>query len=126
MTIVAHWKTKGNIISSASAWSYTAKITIWHKLGIDDWTGAVTFAAPVVFMGDYSAQSERMVSAAGNDFVSKQTVFTEYALAKEGDFVLIGESADLNPYNVGAQEVLLVLNFGDTLDRKAPDYKLVT
>ncbi|MGL4545423.1 MAG: hypothetical protein ACRCUU_07645 [Plesiomonas sp.] len=117
---------KENIISSAANWSYTANITIWHKLGIDDWTGAVTFAAPVVFMGDYSAQSERMVSAAGNDFVSKQTVFTEYSLAKEGDFVLIGESSDASPYNAMAQEVLLVLNYGDVFERTAPDYKLVT
>lgn len=116
----------GDKISSAARWSYTQKITIWHKLGIDDWTGAVTFGAPVVFMGDYSAQSERMVSAAGNDFVSKQTIYTEYALAKEGDFVLIGESADASPYNAGAQEVLLVLDYGDTLERQKPDYKLVT
>jgi hypothetical protein len=77
-------------------------------------------------MGDYSAQSERMVSSAGNDFVSKQTIYTEYSLAKEGDFVLIGESADVNPYNAMAQEVLLVLNYGDTLERLKPDYKLVT
>ncbi len=77
-------------------------------------------------MGDYSAQSERMVSASGNDFVSKQTVYTEYALAKEGDFVLIGESSDASPYNAMAQEVLLVLNYGDVFERTAPDYKLVT
>lgn len=77
-------------------------------------------------MGDYSAQSERMVSSAGNDFVSKQTIYTEYSLAKEGDFVLIGESAELNPYNAMAQEVLLVLEYSDTLERLKSDYKLVT
>lgn len=113
-------------MSSAANWSYSAKLTIWRNLGIDDWTGAVTFAPPIVFMGDYSAQSERMVSAAGNDFVSKQTIYTEYDLAKEGDMVKVGEHSALDPYSVGAQDVLLVLEYSDTLERLKSDYKLVT
>jgi hypothetical protein len=79
-----------------------------------------------VFKGDYSAKAERLVSRAGNDFVSQQTIYTEYALAKEGDFVKIGAFTELDPLAVGAQEVLLVVDMGDTLDRRAPDYKLVT
>ena len=117
---------KENIISNAASWSFTAKITIWHKTTTEDWTGAVTFAAPVVFMGDYSAQSERMVSASGNDFVSKQIIYTEYNLAKEGDIVKVGEHTALDPYSVGAQDVLLVLEYSDTLERLKSDYKLVT
>ena len=113
-------------MSGAASWSYTAKITIWRLGAYNDWTGVRAFEPPVVFMGDYSAKAERLVSRAGNEFVSQQTIFTEYALAKEGDFVKIGEYTELDPFAVGAQEVLLVLDYGDTLERLMPDYKLVT
>lgn len=113
-------------MSSAASWSYTADITIWKRTGIDDWTGQVTFSPPIVFKGDYSAQSERMVSSSGNDFVSKQIIYTEFDIAEEGDYLKIGNHFVPDPFSVGAQEILLVLDYGDTLERKAPDYKLVT
>ena len=113
-------------MSGSSSWSYTAKITIWRLGAYNDWTGVRAFDPPVVFMGDYSATSERLVSAAGLDFVAKQNIYTEYASAKVGDMVLIGESTELDPHAANAQEILLILDYGDTLERLAPDYRIVT
>jgi hypothetical protein len=79
-----------------------------------------------VFKGDYSATSERLVSSAGIDFVAKQNIYTEYASAKVGDMVLIGSSNAADPFSVNAQEILLILDYGDVFERKAPDYRIVT
>jgi hypothetical protein len=112
-------------MSSAASWSYTASITIWSK-NPQNWDDAVTWSPPIVFKGDYSATSERLVSSAGIDFVAKQNIFTEYADAKVGDMVLIGSSTNPDPHSVNAQEILLILDYGDTLSRQAPDYRIVT
>lgn len=113
-------------MSSAASWSYTAKATHWSLTGRDDWTGANTFGAPVVFDCDYSAESARMVDAKGVEFVSRQIIYTERSSIAAGDWVLIGESTEVNPVHAGATEVRLVVRFADTLDRVADDYKVVT
>lgn len=113
-------------MSSAAQWSYTAPITIWPFVSIDDWTGSVVYGAPVTFLGDYSAKVERLVGSDGNDFVSMQQVFTEYATAKPKDMLLIGTSTNPDPVAAGAKQIKLVLDYGDTLERSAPDYRLVT
>jgi len=113
-------------MSNAAKWSYKFDITIWPNLGIDDWTGVTSWGAPVVFKGDYSAESKKMVSAGGNDFVSKQTIYTEYALAKEGDMLLIGNSTEVDPLIANAQEARLVLRYADTLEAGLEDFMLVT
>lgn len=113
-------------MSDAANWSYRFDITIWPNIGTVDWSGVASWGAPVVFKGDYSAESKKMVSAGGNDFVSKQTIYTEYALAKEGDMLLIGNSAEVDPLIAQAQEVRLVLRYADTLDAGLEDFMLVT
>lgn len=113
-------------MSSAAKWSYTAPITIWPFVSIDDWTGSVVYGAPVTFMGDPSAKVERLVGADGNDFVSSQSVFTEYGLARAKDMLFIGTSTNPDPVAAGAKQIKLVMDYGDTLERKAPDYRLVT
>jgi len=113
-------------MSAAAKWSYTMPITIWRLGAINDWTGVRAFDPPIVFKGDYSATSERLVSSAGIDFVAKQNIYTEYANAKVGDMVLIGSSTNPDPHAVNAQEILLVMDYGDVFERRAPDYRIVT
>lgn len=113
-------------MSAAARWSFTAKATYWAQLGRDDWTGLASYAAPVVFDCDYSAKSERRTDANGVEFVTRQVIFTEFADAKQGDYVLIGESAALDPIASGALEVRAITRHADTFDRIADDFEIAT
>ena len=113
-------------MSAAANWSYTAKATHWPRLGRDDWTGQESFGAPVHFDCDYSAESVRMTDANGVEFTSRQTLYTEYADVKQGDFVLVGESNEASPIAAGAVVVRTVVRDADTFDRIADDYRILT
>lgn len=112
-------------MSAASAWSYTSLATHWPLLTADDWTGAKTYGAPVVFACDYSAESARMTDAKGVEFTTRQILYTERANIKQGDMVLIGEHAG-DPLAAGAFEVRAVTRFADTFDGLADDFKVAT
>lgn len=113
-------------MSAAANWSHTARATLWPWLGRDDWSGLETFGPPVTFACDYSSESKRMTDAQGVEFTTKQTIYTEFATAKQGDRVLIGNSTEPNPITAGAFEVRLVTRDADTFDRKADDFEIVT
>jgi len=113
-------------MSSAASWSYTATATVWPLLGRDDWTGALSFGAPVPIACDYSSESKRMTDAAGVEFVTRQIVYTERADIKQGDRLLIGASTEADPVAAGAFEVRSVTRDGDTFDRVADDYTVAT
>jgi hypothetical protein len=113
-------------MSSAARWSYTSTATLWPRLGRDDWTGLVAYGPPEAFACDYSAESKRMTDAAGVEFTTRQILFTELATAKQGDMVLIGESAVASPIAAGALEVRAVTRFADTFEQQADDWKIVT
>jgi hypothetical protein len=113
-------------MSAAAAWSYTSKATLWPLLGRDDWTGALLFGPPVVFACDYSAESLRLTDDAGVEFTTRQVLFTEFATAKQGDRVLIGESAEADPIAAGAFEVRAVTRYADTFDLAADDFRIAT
>ena len=113
-------------MSAAAAWSMTSKATHWPLLSTDDWTGAKTYGAPVVFACDYSAESVRMADAKGVEFTTRQIIHTERASIKQGDMVLIGESINLDPLAAGAFEVRAVTRYADTFDGVADDFKIAT
>ncbi len=56
----------------------------------------------------------------------RQVLYTEYAVVKQGDYVLIGESAEADPIAAGAAEVRTVVRDADTFDRIADDYRILT
>jgi glutaredoxin len=113
-------------MSAAARFSYTSRATLWPNLGRDDWTGLTTYGPPQVFACDYSAESLRMVDAKGVEFTTRQILFTELSTAKQGDMVLIGESAVASPVAAGALEVRAVTRFADTFRNEADDYKLMS
>lgn len=113
-------------MSAAARWSYTAKATVWAKTGFDDWTGVETYAAPVLIDCDYSAESKVMTDADGEEFTTRQIIFTEADFVKRGDMILIGESAEANPVTAGAFVVRAVSRFADTFDRVSDDFKIAT
>lgn len=119
-------------MSAAANWSYTAKATHWASLGRDDWTGETAYAPPVVFDCDYKAEAVRSADAGGTspsngiELALRQVLYTEYSAVQQGDFVLIGESAALDPTAAGAAEVRTVVRDADTFDRVADDYRIMT
>lgn len=119
-------------MSAAASWSYTAKATHWALLGRDDWSGQLTFAPPVVFDCDYKAEAVRSADAGGLspgrgiELALRQVIYTERSTVKQGDYVLIGESADPSPITAGAAEVRTVARDADTFDREADDFRILT
>ncbi len=116
-------------MSSAANWSYTAKATIWRKLvgATDEYGDPVNgYAAPEVIMCDYQGGLSKRLASLGLEIVVKNTVWTEYALAATGDYLLIGESTGPDPIAAGADEVRQVVRYADTFERLADDYAILT
>lgn len=113
-------------MSSTARWSYTRKATFWPRLGRDDWTGLTTYGPPQVFACDYSAESKRMTDVKGVEFTTQQIIYTEFADAKQGDMLLIGETAEANPVTAGAFEIRATTRDSDTFQQLVDDWQLFT
>jgi predicted cupin superfamily sugar epimerase len=120
-------------MSNVANWSYTASATVWHTLGKDEHGDPLGYSAPEIILCDYEGGLSKKivgVSAAlgslGSEVVVKNTFWTEYAEAKAGDYLLIGESALADPLEAGADELLQVIRYADTFERTADDYALLT
>lgn len=61
----------------------------------------------------------------GREIVVKNTIWTEYATAREGDYILIGASTDAAPPDE-ADEIRQIVQFADTFERLADDFALIT
>ncbi|MCX8583436.1 MULTISPECIES: hypothetical protein [unclassified Gilliamella] len=112
-------------MSNIANWSYTAKATIWRVAGENEY-GKKIFHPPELIYCDYGLDSAARLGDIGKGFVIKNTFWTEYALASEGDFILIGESSELDPVKTGADEIKHIIRYADTFERIADDYALVT
>jgi len=78
-------------------------------------------------MCDYGGDATARIGDVGIEFVIKNTHWTEYAAAKKGDYILIGESASADPLSVdGADEIMHIIRYADTFERTADDYALIT
>lgn len=67
-----------------------------------------------------------MTDATGQEFVSRQVLYTERATIQPGDMVLIGAHAGADPVIAGAAEVRSVTRYADTFDLVADDYMIAT
>ncbi|HHN8596161.1 hypothetical protein [Enterobacter hormaechei] len=114
-------------MSSAANWSYTAKATVWRRLpGKDEYGDPLGYAAPEIILCDYIAGLSAKIGSLGKEVVVKNTFFTEYALANQGDYIFIGESNEADPVVAGADEIRAVTRWGDTLERLTDDWALIT
>jgi hypothetical protein len=85
-------------VSSVANWSYTATATIWRKLeGNDEYGDPLGYAEPEQILCDYEGGLSKKLASLGAEIVVKNTVWTEFALAAAGDYLLIGESTDADP-----------------------------
>lgn len=114
-------------MSAAASWANTSTATHWPLTGKDDWSGKPTWGQPVTFACDYSAEARKATDERGQEFVTRQIIYTEYTEAAAGDMVLIGDwSGVVDPLSVAAQEVRAVGRFADTFDQAAEDFKILS
>lgn len=114
-------------MSSVANWSYTAKATIWRKLpGKDEYGDPLGYAAPEIILCDYEGGLSKRIGSLGAEIVVKNTVWTEFAGAGSGDYLLIGASANPDPVAAGADEIRQVIRYADTFERLEDDWALLT
>lgn len=116
-------------MSSTASWSYNKPCTIWRKGagGNDEWGDPVDpYEPPETIMCDYIGGLSAKLGSLGKEVVVKNTFFTAYALADEGDYILIGPSTNPDPLSAGADEVRQVIRYADTFERIADDYAILT
>ncbi len=111
-------------MSSISAWSLTSKATIWPFLSMDEY-GKPSYGPPVVIDCDYGSKTRRTSDGIGREITVKLYVWTEYATAKTGDRLRIGESSSLTP-TPDSDEVVDVGRDADTFERLLDDYEIAT
>lgn len=68
----------------------------------------------------------KKLASTGAEIVVKNTIWTEFALAAAGDYLLIGVSTEADPVVAGADEVRQVIRYADTFERLADDYAILT
>ncbi len=113
-------------MSSLASWSYTAQATIWKRSGATNDYGDPLFDAPLVIAVDYQGGLSKSLGDIGGERVIKNTLWSEYALADAGDYVLIGVSDNPDPISAGADEVMQVVRYADTFERTADDFAILT
>ncbi|HHP7833186.1 TPA: hypothetical protein ACSHSI_000127 [Serratia marcescens] len=111
-------------MSNTANWSYTGKATIWPLLSVDEYNKP-TYGEPVVIDCGYGSKTRRNSGAVGLEINVKLYVWTEYADAKTGDRLAIGEYSSLSP-TPDSDEVVDVGRDEDTFDREADDYEIAT
>ncbi|MBK0000294.1 hypothetical protein [Erwinia sp. S38] len=113
-------------MSSLANWSYTTPCTIWKPLGKDRYGQSLGWSAPLVIMADYQGGLSKRLGDIGFEQVVKNTFWTEYAEAKAGDYILIGESDNSDPIAAGADEVMQSIQYADTFERTTDDWAILT
>lgn len=114
-------------MSEIARWSYTGKATFWKRLqGEDEYGDPMGFAAPVVIDCGYQGGLSRRIGNLGSELVVKNTIWTEFADADTGDYILIGVSDEADPLKAGADEVMQAVRFEDTFDRLVDDWAIIT
>lgn len=114
-------------MSELARWSYTGKATFWKRLqGQDEYGDPMGFAAPVVIECGYQGGLSRRIGNLGSELVVKNTIWTEFADADTGDYILIGVSAEPDPLKAGADQIMQSVRFEDTFDRLVDDWAIIT
>ncbi|WP_313382811.1 hypothetical protein [Pantoea sp.] len=114
-------------MSATANWAYTGKATFWKRLeGQNEYGDPLGYAEPVVIDCGYQGGLSKRLGSIGAERVVKNTVWTEFAGADTGDYILIGVSSEPNPLKAGADEVMQAVRFEDTFDRLADDFAIIT
>ena len=113
-------------MSSVARWSYNKPCTFWKSLGIDEYGDPLGYVPPVIIMCDYIGGMSAKLGQMGKEVVVKNTFFTAFALAEEGDYILIGSTTEPNPLNTKADEIRASTRWNDTLYGQEDDWAIIT
>lgn len=114
-------------MSSVARWANNKPCTLWRKMGGNDENGdPLGFYPPQTILCDYIAGLSTKMSSLGNEIVAKNTFFTEFDQASEGDYLIIGESSERDPLSAGADEIKRITRWNDTLYGEMDDWALIT
>ena len=114
-------------MSSVGRWSYNKPCTIWRRNGgRDEYGDPIGFLPPTTILCDYIAGLSAKIGSIGSEVVVKNTFFTEYDQAAEGDYLLIGQSSDPDPVGAGADEIKRITRWNDTLYGEMDDWAIIT
>lgn len=79
-----------------------------------------------MILADYQGGLSKRLGSIGAEIVVKNTIWTEYALAQAGDYILIGASDNPDPLAAGADEVMQAIRYADTFERLVDDWAILT
>lgn len=97
------------------------KITHW--VATPDGYGGYTFALPTVLDGRWEAKSERFLSDAGKETISKAIAYLSADVFTE-DYLMFGETSEANPTNLTDGKVAFqVGRFDKTPDLRNLEYR---
>lgn len=111
-------------MSATANWSYTARATIWAQTDTDEFSKPI-YGPPIIIDCDYGSKTRRKGAEAGREISVKLYVWTEYADAKMGDKLAIGEFDSPTPVD-DADMIIDIVRDADTFDRIADDYEIAT
>lgn len=79
-----------------------------------------------MILADYQGGLSKRLGSIGAEIVVKNTIWTEFALAQAGDYILIGRSDNPDPLAASADEVVQAIRYADTFERLTDDWAIIT
>lgn len=107
------------VMSKTSEWVYTNTATIKPFISLDQWDGEAVYGEEYEIACTWTAKSEQMRDDKGQEFVSKNEIFTEDNRPKYLDMIMLNGDDKW-------QEIRAVTGFDMSFFSETPDYKLVT
>lgn len=106
-------------MSKTARWSYTNTATVKPLLGFDQWTQQSTYGDEYTIDCTWEAKSEQMRDSEGNEFVTKNIIYTEDSRPKYLDLIKLNGKDYF-------EEIRTVNEFDMSFFNETPDFELVT
>lgn len=115
-------------MSSLARWSYANIATVWPFLSEDPYSGAIVYDVPFTIACTWTGKATQHRDANGNEFVARDTYWTEDPRPKHRDMIAKGDESALPPFEAGAEEIRDVTNWDMSPfnEPDSPDFSLVT
>lgn len=106
-------------MSKTANWSYTNTATVKPLLGFDQWTQQSTYGDEYIINCTWEAKSEQMRDSEGNEFVTKNIIYTEDSRPNYLDLIKLNGKDDF-------EEIRSVTEWDMSFFGETPDFKVVT
>lgn len=109
-------------MSNTANWSYTNTAKVKTRISVDQWSGETVYSEPYEINCTWSAKAQEERDDNGQEFVSKNEIFTEDERPKHLDLILLNGQDEATDW----QEIRSVTSWDMSFFGEVPDYKLVT